>query len=93
MGKSLQRALSGAALTLTVVLLLALSLAAPAAQGQGFHDRVIVVSYLNIKPAQVGAWLVTFKKHLYPALEEMREQGTLEGWHLFVPYIHHPDTS
>ncbi len=70
-------------------LLVASSLAGPA-RAQQLQDQVITASYLHVNPQQANAWLKTFKKHLYPALEELREEGALLGWHLIVPGIHHP---
>lgn len=73
-----------------LVLLLALTLGAGAARAQGVTDVVVNVVYLSIKPEASEGWLVLFKKHFEPALNELRQQGTLVGWHLFVPGLHHP---
>lgn len=56
-------------------------------------DQVVVVVYLDVNPQHTGAWLVLFKKHFVPALEELKDQGDLLGYHLFVPGIHHPGSA
>jgi len=78
--------LAGAALALLV----AVTLGAGPARAQGVKDLVVSVVYLSVKPEASEGWLVTFKKHFEPALTELQQQGTLAGWHLFVPGIHHP---
>ena len=78
--------LAGAALALLV----AVTLGAGLARAQGVKDLVVSVVYLSVKPEASEGWLVTFKKHFEPALNELQQQGTLAGWHLFVPGIHHP---
>lgn len=60
-----------------------------AASGHTLHDAVVTVSYLNVKPEQTAAWLSVFKKHYTPALEQLKKDGALLGWHLFVPTLHH----
>jgi hypothetical protein len=75
----------GTALILSVVL----GIASPAAEAQ-LKDRVVIISYLNIKPEAAGRWVVAFKKHLAPALDELQADGALDDWHLFVPGLHHP---
>ena len=75
----------GAALILSVVL----GVAAPMAKAQ-LKDGVVIISYLNIKPEAAGRWVVAFKKHLAPVLDELRADGALNDWHLFVPGLHHP---
>jgi hypothetical protein len=74
----------------TLVLLLAVAFAAGPARAQGVTDTVVNVVYLSVKPEAAEGWLVTFKKHFAPVLDELREQGTLVAWHLFVPGLHHP---
>jgi len=69
---------------------LAVTLGAGLARAQGVKDLVVSVVYLSVKPEASEGWLVTFKKHFEPALNELQQQGTLAGWHLFVPGIHHP---
>lgn len=73
-----------------LVVLVAATLGAGAARAQGVKDLVVNVVYLSVKPEATESWLVTFKKHFEPALNELREQGALVGWHLFVPGLHHP---
>jgi len=73
-----------------LVLLLAVTLGAGPARAQGVKDLVVNVVYLNVKPEANESWVVTFKKHFEPALNELQQQGTLAGWHLFVPGLHHP---
>lgn len=87
MSRKLLRALLGSA-----ALLVAMSLAG-SANAQQLEDTVVTVSYLHVNPQQANAWLKAFKKHFHPALEELREQGALLGWHLFVPGIHHPGSN
>jgi hypothetical protein len=89
MGRKGWRGGVGSSTVLLVVFLLGLSLVAPRVEAQ-FTDRVIVVVYLKVKPGMSNSWLITFKKYLQPALKELETQGALEGWHLFVPYVHHP---
>lgn len=72
------------------VLLLGLTLAAPLAPAQALKDAVVSIGYLNVKPQQADAWLKAFKKHLQPALEELKQQEALRVYHVFVPGIHHP---
>ncbi len=74
-------------------LVVALSLAASTATAQELTDTVATVSYIRVKPEQTNAWLVTFKEHLVPVLEELEGEGPLLGWHLFVPGIHHPGSA
>ncbi|MGH9804806.1 MAG: hypothetical protein ACRD4D_06515 [Candidatus Acidiferrales bacterium] len=73
-----------------LALLLAATLGAGPARAQGVKDLVVNVVYLSVKPEASESWTLTFKKHFEPALNELREQGTLAGWHLFVPGLHHP---
>jgi hypothetical protein len=84
MSRNLPRGLI-AALVLSVVA----GVVAPAAQAQ-MKDGVVIISYLNIKTETAGRWLVTFKKHLAPVLDELHAGGMLNDWHLFVPSLHHP---
>lgn len=71
-------------------LLVALSLAAPPASGQTLEDSVITLAYFNVKSEHASAWLGLFKKHFQPALEELKQQGALRVYHVFVPGVHHP---
>lgn len=73
--------------------LLGLTLAVPLAQGQALKDTVVGIGYLNVKPQQANAWLKAFKKHLQPALEELKQQKALRVYHVFVPGIHHPGST
>lgn len=72
------------------LVLLALSWVAPPLPAQGLTDTVVTVAYLNVKPEQTNAWVSLFKKHWQGPLEELRQQGLLRAWHLFVPAVHHP---
>ena len=60
---------------------------------QELDDTVVVMIYLHIKPESTGEWLGLFKKHFVPALDELKQQGTLRIYHVFVPGIHHPSYS
>jgi hypothetical protein len=75
----------GTALILSAVL----GVAVPVAKAQ-VRDGIVIISYLNIKTETAGGWVVTFKKHLVPVLDELDAGGVLNDWHLFVPGLHHP---
>lgn len=88
MTSKMRLALAGAS-----TLLLILALAPPPAQGQALKDHIVQIVYLHVKPDQAREWLVSFKKHFEPVLQELRQQENLLGWHLFVPGVHHPGHS
>lgn len=77
-------------LGLGLMLMLVCALGAGPVRAQGVKDVVVNIVYLSIKPEATEGWLGLFKKHLEPALNELQQQGTLIGWHLFVPGLHHP---
>lgn len=77
-------------LILGLLLVAFLGLAATGARAQATTDLVVTVSYVSLKPEQAGAWVSLFKKHFKPALEDLKKEGALAGWHLFVPGLHHP---
>ena len=60
------------------------------ASAQDVTDTVVVGSYVSIKPAAAGDWVTSFKKHFVPVIDELRTQGDVLGYHLFVPSIHQP---
>src|SRR5574341_587715 len=60
------------------------------AQAQEVTDTIVVGSYVSIKPQAAGDWAVSFKKYFVPVIEELRTQGDVLGYHLFVPSLHQP---
>ena len=72
--------------------LVATAASAPA-RAQEVTDTIVVGSYLDIKPQATGDWVVSFKKYFVPVIEELRTQGDVLGYHLFVPGIHQPDAN
>ncbi|MFQ5695458.1 MAG: hypothetical protein ACE5HB_05670 [Terriglobia bacterium] len=67
---------------------LLLALGHAPARAQQLKDLVIVGVYLDVKPQAANQWMVLFKKHLVPALNELREAGDVPDYHLLVPGIH-----
>ncbi len=80
--------------TMRIGALLALAVLAAMAgmpvQAQEITDTVVAGSYVSIKPAAAGDWVTSFKKYFVPVIDELRTQGDVLGYHLFVPSIHHP---
>ena len=72
------------------VLLALAALAGLPAQAQEVTDTIVVGSYVSIKPAAANDWVVSFKKYFVPVIDELRTQGDVLGYHLFVPSIHNP---
>lgn len=83
------RTLSRASVLFALAVLLAVGPGSRLA-AQELTDLVIVGVYVNLKPQSAGEWVMLFKKHFVPALEELKTQGDLVGYRLLIPGVHHP---